>query len=184
MRPACEKSVNASPPFDASWSCSQAEGMKRYLSAVCLLVLLPTVILLPYAFVIVFASLTRIGILLHSPTLLAANYPAYFSPGEIAYLELLGFGWLVGYFATGIAFLLLLLPLPRMARFVAWTIPVIYYLVMLYTTPWSEPVWGGTFESDLGNWAMRTIMIVLPVCLLGLWFERPGRQRQAPALLA
>ena len=93
--------------------------VRQILSAASLIVLLPTVILIPYAalgFLIALAGLFKSG--------------GGFAP------SLLMLVWISGYFTIGITYLALLTPLPRMAGFILWSLPASYLSLMLIYQPW------------------------------------------------
>ena len=149
--------------------------LKRILSAASLITLLPTVILAPYA---AFVLALGIGGLFQLITAPPASWAA--AAGSQFLLVL----WPGGYFLSVLVYLMLLFPLPRIANFVLWCVPVVYLLLMLWLQPWINlagffgPAPDGI--EGLAQWAMASLKILLPLALLGLWMERPRRRTLPP----
>lgn len=139
--------------------------VRQLLSAASLLVLFPTVLLVPYAVM---------GLLV--------GFAGSFGPGGGFAPSLLPLIWTGGYLLICIAYLLLLVPLPRLAGFVFWSFPVGYLLLMLVFQPWNtlSGMSGGGVDEGFANWAMSSLLILLPISLVGFWLERPGRKNLPP----
>ena len=140
--------------------------VRQILSAASLIVLLPTVILIPYAafgFLIALAGLFKSG--------------GGFAP------SLLMLVWISGYFTIGITYLALLTPLPRMAGFILWALPASYLLLMFIYQPWNAfwPMAGGSSSGNgFATWAMTSLSILFPISLIGFWLERPRAEKLPP----
>lgn len=149
---------------------------KQALSAASLIVLLPTIILAPYAAFMLLVGLSRLGKLIADPAAFLASSPGHTSLAALGSEALSLVVWAGGYFLSILVYVLLLFPLPRKANFILWVIPALYQLVMLLSQPWRTH----GFEEGFANWAMGSLSILLPLALLGLCFEWPKRRKTPP----
>jgi hypothetical protein len=120
----------------------QGFDLDRVLAILSLVVLSPTLWLLPFPLIAAAAMPLRLAACLWSGEFLAETYAGTMGMLGGATVELLAAVWLIGFFAFFVGTVLLLVRGPGTVSTVVWACTLLYCVLMVGTRPWTLPFLG------------------------------------------